>query len=164
MSAIQMSQELTSVKETYTIKKATVESKAKLRKALIAMLYSNDVEMYYTKMKKEELGTAEVSIDVNVDGITTTIRAQVETQENVIIAIDTQETSIVSMSEVGATATNNNFIDNQDNVIWPQNNGAVIKESVDVACKHNPSISIQVQGSQGTCGCGKEGMRMDTGT
>ena len=102
MSAMQMSQESTSVKGTYKIKKATVESKAKLRKALIAMLYSNDVEMYYTKIKNEELGTAEVSIDVNVDGISTTIRAQVETQENVIIAIDTQETSIVSMSEVGA--------------------------------------------------------------
>jgi hypothetical protein len=108
-----------------------------------------------TKMKKEELVTTEVSINVNEDGITTTIPIE---------EVETQETSMLSMREVGVTSTNNNVIVNQENAVLPQNIGAVVKESVDVACKYNTSISIQVQGSQGICGCEIYVIRMDTGT
>ena len=153
---------------SFTMKKFSAESKAKMRSMMKQLNYATEEYVEVNLGPVEELVTAEVTIDLNVDGIITTIsiEAQVESQDNVIMTTDKQETLIVSMSEVGATAINNNGIVNQDNAVLLLNKGegVVIKESVDVACDYNASILIQVQGSQSTCGCEKVVMRMDTGT
>ena len=151
---------------SFTLKKISAESKAKMRSMMKQLNYATEEYVEVNLGPVEELVTAEVSINLNVDGIITTIsiEAQVESQDNVIMTTDKQETLIVSMSEVGAKAINNNGIVNQDNAVVLQNKSVVIKESVDVACDYNASILIQVQGSQSTCGCEKVVMRMDTGT